>query len=112
MVDRLDLSVLLTELNARIIGVAGREQQIGHSYFLSRGAPIESTEELADVVRQEVIPLLQEIAFDDYGQSRHFLGSTLVDDQGQRLTDVVNDDTALIDALAREYQAVSSTGSS
>jgi 5-methylcytosine-specific restriction enzyme B len=102
-VGGLELDTFLRELNRRITKRAGRERQVGHSFLLVNGEPIQDLETLADILRLEVIPLLQEIAFDDYGQLADYLGRELIDADEQRLTAVVNDDKALVAALAKEY---------
>lgn len=102
-IDDLPLDQFLGELNQRIIRIAGRERQIGHSYFLDGGTPIESAERFGEVIRSDIIPLLQEIVYDDYSQLREFLGSGIVDAGASRLTPLVNDDTQLIAALADNY---------
>ena len=104
-VDELALDIFLMELNRRITATAGRERQIGHSYFLSEGRAITSLDEFAEVVRLEIIPLLQEIAYDDFGKLAEYLGNELVDAHEQRLTTVADNPTSLIAALAKEYQA-------
>ncbi|ULP37680.1 AAA family ATPase [Mycolicibacterium rufum] len=102
-IDELPLDQFLTELNQRIAREAGRERQIGHSFFLDNGAPIEAAETFGEVIRSDIIPLLQEIAYDDYSQLKKFLGSAVIDEAGSRLTPVVLDDGQLVAALADEY---------
>jgi 5-methylcytosine-specific restriction protein B len=104
-VDDLELDTFLRELNQRITRTAGRERQIGHSFFLDREGPIQDADTLADVLRLEIVPLLQEIAYDDYARLAEYLGTQLVDAAEQRLTDVADDPKTLIAALAKEYQS-------
>jgi 5-methylcytosine-specific restriction protein B len=104
MVEDLALNDFLDELNRRVTKVAGREKQIGQSYLLHEDKPIDDVESLAEVLRLEVIPLLQEIAFDDYGRLQEFLGPDVVDAETQRLRAVVDDPSALVAALVKEYQ--------
>lgn len=102
-IDDLPLDQFLQQLNERITKVAGRERQIGHSYFLDHGKPIESAEAFGAIIRTDIIPLLQEVVYDDYAQLQGFLGKGLVDAASSRLTTVVNDDTLLVAALADNY---------
>ncbi|MYR07759.1 hypothetical protein GTV32_16265 [Gordonia sp. SID5947] len=102
-IDDLPLDQFLQQLNERVARIAGRERQIGHSYFLDQGRPIESAEGFGEVVRTDIIPLLQEIVYDDYSQLRDFLGSGIVDVGSSRLTPIVNDDSQLVAALADNY---------
>lgn len=103
-VGDLELDTFLRELNRRITRTAGRERQIGHSFFLDGEEPIQDAPTLADVLRLEIVPLLQEIAYDDYGRLAEYLGKDVVDAAEQRLTDVVDDSQGLIAALAKEYK--------
>jgi 5-methylcytosine-specific restriction protein B len=103
VIDDLPLDQFLYELNKKITKFAGRERQIGHSYFLDGGASIDSAETFGEIIRADIIPLLQEIAYDDYGQLREFLGSAIIDAGASRLTPIVNDDTQLVAALADNY---------
>ncbi|MDS1116638.1 AAA family ATPase [Gordonia westfalica] len=102
-IDDLPLDQFLQQLNDRVARIAGRERQIGHSYFLDHGEPIESAEAFGEVLRTDIIPLLQEIVYDDYAQLRDFLGSGIVDAGAARLTHIVNDDSQLVAALADNY---------
>ncbi|MCX5042426.1 AAA family ATPase [Aldersonia sp. NBC_00410] len=102
-IDDLPLDQFLAELNRKITHSVGRERQIGHSYFLDHGTPIESAQTFGEIVRTDIIPLLQEIAYDDYGQLRDYLGSAIVDAANSRLTPLVNDDSRLVAALADHY---------
>lgn len=104
-VDDLELDTFLRDLNQRITRTAGRERQIGHSFFLEQDGPIQDADTLADVLRLEIVPLLQEIAYDDYSRLAEYLGTDLVDASEQRLTDVANDPKALVAALAKEYRS-------
>lgn len=97
----LALDLFLDDLNKRITEYAGRDRQIGHAYFMRRGEPISDPVDFAQVVRLEVIPLLQELVYDDYAQLAQFLGESLVDTRGRRLASV--DDEQLVNLLAAEY---------
>ena len=98
-VDSVDLGVLLSEINRRVLRELGRERQIGHAYFLDGGKPVDSESALAAVIRYEILPLLQEYAYDDYTLLEKFLGSTIVDVTEHRLRDLSDD--ALVDALRK-----------
>jgi 5-methylcytosine-specific restriction protein B len=100
-VGKVDLPLLLAELNRRILRELDREHQIGQSYFLDGGKPVDSEAALAAVIRHEVIPLLQEYAYDNYALLEKFLGAKIVDATRHRVRDLNDDD--LIDAL-RELQ--------
>ncbi|MFE6889702.1 McrB family protein [Streptomyces sp. NPDC057694] len=101
-VDRLHLAEMLDALNERIRTRLDREKQIGHAYFLPGGTPVDSAAELAAIVRGEVLPLLQEYAYDDYTLLAAFLGEELVDRDNHTLREV--EDEKLIAALYEEFQ--------
>ena len=102
-VNDLPLDDLLEGLNTRLVSHAGRERQVGHSFFMQDGQPLTSAESLGQVVRLEVIPLLQEIAYDDYRKLALYLGADIVNVAEQRLASFVEDDDKLIAALVTEY---------
>jgi 5-methylcytosine-specific restriction enzyme B len=106
----LDLYDFLMVLNTRVSRTQGREKQIGHSFFLEDGQPVSDGSEFARRFRQEVLPLLQEYCYDDYGELAEYIGTDLVDvEHAVLLTDVLHDDEKLVSALA-EF-ASSPTGS-
>ena len=100
-VDGLALDVLLRELNRRITDNVGREKQIGHSFLLrSDGLPVTDADELARRFRQDILPLLQEYAYDDYTALAQYVGPGIVDAKEQRIrADVLKDSAALVAAL-------------
>ncbi|GAA4306527.1 hypothetical protein GCM10023178_14550 [Actinomadura luteofluorescens] len=104
-VGDVDLGLLLRELNRRVVKELGRERQIGHSFFMPGGKPVDSEAELAAVVRTEVLPLLQEYAYDDYSVLSRFLGQEIVDVQAHTVTGL--SDERLVEALSAELQASS-----
>ena len=59
-----DLGILLTCLNERIVALLDRDHQIGHSYFLSLPADADA-ENLRFVWYHRVVPLLQEYFYND-----------------------------------------------
>ena len=76
-VGELHLADLLSGLNDRIRAQAGRDQQIGHAFFLDGGSPLATANHVATVVRNDLMPLLQEYAYDDYSILASFLGPRL-----------------------------------
>ncbi|TDE36435.1 AAA family ATPase [Actinomadura sp. 6K520] len=102
-VGNVDLGLLLRELNNRVVKELGRERQIGHSFFLPKGRPVDSEAELAAIVRTEVLPLLQEYAYDDYSLLSRFLGEKIVDVRAHTVAGL--SDEGLVEALAAELRA-------
>ena len=103
-VGDLALDDFLDGLNKRIARSEGREKQVGHSYLLVDGQPVDEVEEFAARFREEILPLLQEYCYDDYAMLAKFIGSELVDaDAGALSADKVDDAEQLVATLAREF---------
>jgi 5-methylcytosine-specific restriction protein B len=71
----------LDALNARLrqhLKRDARSLQIGHSYLMTR-PPITSVAEFSRVLRDDIIPLLEEYCYDDFNMLREILGGDLVD---------------------------------
>jgi 5-methylcytosine-specific restriction protein B len=99
-VGGLRLDDLLRALNRRVVKEAGREKQIGHSFFLKDGQPVSDELEFAEIFRDEIVPLLQEYAVDDYDELAEYLGPKIVDrDQLTLDNEVLSDPTRLLEAL-------------
>ncbi|MET9345079.1 McrB family protein [Streptomyces termitum] len=101
-VDQLDLGVFLNRLNARVRNRLDREKQMGHAFFLPEGVPVSTASEFAAIVRGEVLPLLQEYAYDDYGLLAEFLGGEVVDVAAHTLRELTDED--LVNRLYEELQ--------
>ncbi|MFE1549310.1 McrB family protein [Streptomyces sp. NPDC058718] len=101
-VAELHLAAFLDELNRRIRSTLDREKQIGHAFFLPEGVPVADPAEFAAVIRGEILPLLQEYAYDDYTLLAGFLGEELVDPVTHTLRDVA--DERLVTLLYEELE--------
>ena len=103
-VGGLELDEFLGKLNRTIIARAGREKQIGHSFFLRNEEAITDPGEFALIFRQEIVPLLQEYAYEDYSTLADYLGAGLVDAEAQALNEEkLTDPDALLQALEERY---------
>jgi 5-methylcytosine-specific restriction protein B len=103
-VGALMLDEFLEGLNRRVAKTEGREKQIGHSFLLEGGSPVADADEFARRFRQEILPLLQEYCYEDYGALAGYLGGTIVDREANALnSECLNDPEALIRALAEEF---------
>lgn len=103
-VDRLALDAFLLELNQRILKYVGREKQIGHSFFLdTEGKPITRSEDFAAHFLTEVLPILQEYAFEDYALLGQILGEGVVDTELQVIRPAVLDPGELVEALRMNF---------
>ena len=105
-VGDLDLAVFLGALNAKIAATEGREKQIGHSFLLeSDGQPVATPEALSQRFRYEILPLLQEYAYEDYAELASYIGPKLVNASEQSLNDdVLSDPQELVEALRTYFQ--------
>ncbi|HEY3545596.1 MAG TPA: AAA family ATPase [Propionicimonas sp.] len=103
MVGDLPLGRFLDELNLRIIKRHGREKQVGQSFLLDDGRPVGSAKLFAARFRREILPLLQEYAYDDFRELTEYLGPDLVDAERQRVVAVDRSPDELVASLAVEY---------
>ncbi|WP_276530866.1 AAA family ATPase [Aestuariivivens sediminis] len=74
MVDGINLKTLLERINNRIEKLIDKDHKIGHSYFLK----VNSKESLVHCFENEVIPLLEEYFFGDYGKIGLVLGDSFI----------------------------------
>jgi len=80
----------LKALNNRIcqhIGRDARNLQIGHAYLMPDGKTVASFNKFADIVREDVIPLLEEYCYEDFSILANLLGTSLVDETAMRIRD-------------------------
>jgi len=77
----INLENLLVTINGRIEKLLDRDHQIGHSYFIS----VTSLDALKVAFQYEIIPLLQEYFFGDYGKIGLVLGEGFFDIEKQKV---------------------------
>ncbi len=75
IVDGIDLETLLNTINTRIEKLIDKDHKIGHSYFLK----VDNKEKLVHSFKNEIIPLLEEYFYGDYGKIGLVLGSSFVE---------------------------------
>lgn len=68
-----NLQSMLTRMNERIEVLYDREHTLGHAFFMHL-TNASSIDDLADVFRNKIIPLLQEYFFEDWEKIRIVLG--------------------------------------
>lgn len=72
----IDVCKMLEKMNDRIEVLFDRDHTIGHAFFVSlKNDP--SLRNLAGIMRNSVIPLLQEFFFEDYGKIQMILGDNV-----------------------------------
>ncbi len=69
------------------MGQDARNLQVGHSYLLEDGNPITDFAKLCRVLREDIIPLLEEYSYEDYSVLEKILGEGMVDTRNQRIRD-------------------------
>src|SRR6516165_1424898 len=103
----LPLGAWLDALNGRLrrhLKRDARNLQIGHAYLLPP-QPITSMAEFARILRDDIIPLIEEYCYDDFSTLREILGPELVDVQNGLIRDEMfmpNREQDLILALSFE----------
>lgn len=94
-VGGIPLKAWFDSLNERIrqhVGRDARNLQIGHSYLMQSGSPFKEIAPLKRAIRDDIIPLLEEYCYEDYGTLGSILGQDLVDVALQRIRHELFDD--------------------
>jgi 5-methylcytosine-specific restriction protein B len=87
----LALGPWLDALNARLrrhLKRDARNLQVGHAYLMPK-PPIASVADFARVLRDEIIPLLEEYCYDDFDTLKAILGESLVDSENKRIREEI-----------------------
>jgi 5-methylcytosine-specific restriction protein B len=101
------LGAWLIALNTRLrkhLKRDARNLQIGHAYLMP-SQPITSVAEFARVLRDDIIPLLEEYCYDDFAALKEILGGQLVDAEAGCIREEifgVNREDDLIQAMSFE----------
>ena len=100
-VEGVALAALLRALNERLHGVGvDQDRAIGHSYLLLREVPGNALDRLANRLRYDVVPMVEEYCYADRQLMRDVLGA-LVREDGRVDETVFNDRGRLVRALRR-----------
>ena len=87
--EAIPLGPWLDALNSRIrehIGKDARNLQIGHAYLMDdNGKPVTDFAKFSRIIAEDIIPLLEEYCYEDYGALTEILGGAVVDDERQRV---------------------------
>lgn len=84
----IDLKALLITLNARIQTLYDSEHTLGHAFFIpvvqAKDNPVEALKRLKRVMKNKVLPLLEEYFYNDWQKIRLVLGDNQKADQTLR----------------------------
>lgn len=89
------LKAWLDAVNTRIrehVGRDARNLQIGHSYLMHGGSPLKDVATLKRAIRDDIIPLLEEYCYEDYGTLAKILGDQVVDVATEQIRHELFDD--------------------
>ncbi|BBQ82805.1 MULTISPECIES: AAA family ATPase [Enterobacteriaceae] len=77
VVENINLRAVLTTINRRIEYLVDREHRIGHAFFMH----CKTKFQIEEVMRNKVIPLLQEYFFDDWSRISTVLGDGFIQNE-------------------------------
>ena len=86
----ISLGQLLRGINGRLVKNGFEDKQIGHSYFMH----VRDLKDLRTVMQYEIVPLIQDYTYDDYGKMDEILGKEFVDKENKKTKNewIENDD--------------------
>lgn len=96
VLEGIPLRLWLKTLNQRIcknIGKDARNLQIGHAYLMHNGKTINSFKKFAQIIQEDIIPLLEEYCYEDYAILEKLLGTALIDNAQMRIRNEIFEDT-------------------
>lgn len=94
----LPLQNIFNQINERISFLLDKDHQIGHSYFMK----LSGLNELRDVFKHKIIPLLKEYFFNDYRKIHLILGDGFVKKDNYKPIFAVNDN----EEMARDIYTI------
>ena len=97
---KINLKDVLEKINAKIRKDAGRERQIGHSYFMKNDEAISEIVLLRDRFENKIIPLIQDYFYEDMNKVNKILGDSFIDKTKETVKEeTLNDLNAFADAV-------------
>ena len=93
----------MEKINAKIRKDAGRERQIGHSYFMKNDEAISEIVLLRDRFKSKIIPLIQDYFYEDMNKVHKILGEDFIDKTEETVKEKTLDD---LDAFADAVNAI------
>ena len=91
----------LNQRLVRVLGAEGNDLQIGHSYFLSKEEAITEPGQFVDVLKYEIIPLLNEYTYNNQHQLKEIIGEKMYESSDQLRVDLISEEEfgTLVEAL-------------
>jgi hypothetical protein len=95
----INLKTLLTRINGRMVLLGERDKQIGHAYFMPKGAPVQTPDELERISFGKIIPLLNEYFYGRWEDIALVLGGKPANRNGGEapFLNVVNEEEGIYD---------------
>lgn len=94
------------------VGRDARNLQIGHSYLMQSGSPLKDVATLKRVIRDDLLPLLEEYCYEDYETLGRILGEQIVDVKLARIRHELFDDGReddLVQSLLSPFPEISTS---
>lgn len=94
------------------VGRDARSLQIGHSYLMDKDLPLAEFTRFAQVLQDEIIPLLEEYCYEDYSAMAEILGNGLIDLTNQVVRHEIFEDSRradLVQALLEPYPEIATS---
>ena len=86
--NSIPLGAWLSALNGQIrnqVRQDARNLQVGHAYFMESGRPVTDLARFTRILAEDILPLLEEYCYENYGMLRELLGRAIVDEENQRI---------------------------
>jgi 5-methylcytosine-specific restriction protein B len=86
------LAPWLSALNERIrahLGRDARNLQIGHAYFIEYEKPVTDLSKFTRIIAEDIVPLIEEYCYENYGALAQILGKEMVDEAKQRIREEI-----------------------
>jgi 5-methylcytosine-specific restriction protein B len=105
----------LEELNRRVVAHAGRDArhlQVGHSYLMPGGNPVRDLPRFVEILRDDIIPLLEEYCYEDFEVLEKILGPTIVHRASHRVDASLFEldrHAVLVQALLSAFDGITAT---
>lgn len=114
-VGGLPLGAWLDELNRRVVKHVGRDArnlQVGHAYLMPGGTPVADMNRFAEILHDDIVPLLEEYCYENFDGLAQILGTTIVQRHDQRIDEALFQPEHLDDlvrALLTAFDTITAT---